>query len=98
MHASLNHRPSVFTPVQAQQPNRTETYTFGNRTRVTDKCTISAPVHRAHATEFWNAPKEAESIGSSFRVPPRRPGFQELNSHGPGFVKTHRSLLPQVRS
>jgi hypothetical protein len=30
MHASLNHRPSVFTPVQAQQPNRTETYTFGN--------------------------------------------------------------------
>ena len=64
---------------------------------VTDKCISSAPVHRVHATDFWNAAKEAAGIGSSSGVPPRRPGFQELNSHGPGFVKTGRSLLPQVR-
>jgi hypothetical protein len=31
-------------------------------------------------------------------APPHRQGFQELNSHGPGFVKIGRSLLPEVRS
>jgi hypothetical protein len=99
LHPPKDRLGCVGQPTNSRRPDtRTERNTFGNRMIVTDKCTISGPVHRAHATDFWNATKEAANIGSSSGVPLRRPGFQELNSHGPGVVKTGRSLSPQVQS